>query len=330
MNYILFLCFIVSFLATFLIIPYWIKRAKKAELIGRDVHKKGNGKVAELGGICVITGFVFGLLLYIAIQTFYFKNISKSLAIMGVLSSVLIITVIGLIDDILGWKIGLRQYQKPILTVAASLPIVVLGLGHTVVGIPFFGFMDLGFFYIFLLIPVAIVGASNGFNMIAGYNGLEAGMGIIILSSMGFIAWLRGISWISMLAFIMVFALLAFWFYNKNPAKIFPGDTLTYSVGALIGIIAVLGDMSKIGLVLFIPYLIELPLKLRGKLQKESFGKLLKDGSLDVPYKKFYGLEHIIIRILKKIKGKVYENNVVYSLYLFELILVMFVFIFMV
>jgi len=330
MNYLLFLCFAMSFLVTFFIIPYWIKRAKKAGLVGKDIHKKKDIKVAELGGVCVITGFIFGLLTYIAIQTFYFENISKSLAIMGVLSSILIITIIGLIDDILGWKIGLRQYQKPILTLVASLPIIVLGLGHTIIGIPFLGSMDLDLFYIFVLIPLAIVGTSNGFNMIAGYNGLEAGMGILILSTMGFIAWLRGISWIAMLAFIMVFALMAFWIYNKKPAKIFPGDTLTYSVGALIGIIAIFGDISKIGLVLFIPYLIELPLKLRGKLQKESFAKVLNDGSLDVPYEKFYGLEHIAIFLLKKIKNKVYENDVVYSLYFLEIVLIAFVFIFMV
>ncbi len=50
----------------------------------------------------------------------------------------------------------------------------------------------------------------------------------------------------------MVGALLAFLWFNWYPAKVFPGDTLTYSVGALVACIAILGDMEKIAVILFI------------------------------------------------------------------------------
>jgi len=75
----------------------------------------------------------------------------------------------------------------------------------------------------------------------------------------------------------------------------------------------------------FIPYILETGLKLRGKLRKQSFGKVQEDGTLDVPYEKFYGLEHIAIYVLKKIKksGKVYEKEVVYIVNLFQIIIIL-------
>ncbi|MBI4155143.1 glycosyl transferase family 4 [Candidatus Woesearchaeota archaeon] len=318
---ILFIPLIISFLTTLIAIPFWIKRAKKAVLVGKDMHKLDKRQVAEIGGIPVIFGFILGLLSYIALSTFYFKNLSRSLEIMALLSAVLIIALMGLIDDILGWKIGLRQYQKPLFTLLGALPIIVINAGHSRMVLPFIGPVDFGLLYPFLLIPLGIVGASNGFNMIGGYNGLESGLGIIILSTLGFIAWKAGVSWMAVIALVMVFALLAFYFFNRYPSKIFPGNMLTYSVGALIACIAILVNTEKAALILFIPYFIELILKLRGKLQIESFATLDKEGNLIVPQKKLYGIEHLTILLLSKVKNKVTELNVVLSIYSFEIVL---------
>ena len=122
----------------------------------------------------------------------------------------------------------------------------------------------------------------------------------------------------------MVSSLLAFYFFNKNPSKIFPGDIMTYSVGALIASITIIGNIEKIAVFFFIPYIIEVILKLRGKLKKHSFAKVKEDGSLDEPYEKIYGVEHLAIRILKKIKssGKVYENEVVYIINGFQALVI--------
>lgn len=318
---ILFIPLIISFLATLIATPFWIQRAKKVGLIGKDMHRLDKPEVAEVGGIPVLFGFILGLLSYIALSTFYFKNISRSLQIMSLLSAILIIALMGLIDDILGWKIGLRQYQKPILTLLGALPIIVINAGHSRMVLPFIGPIDFGLLYPLLLIPIGIVGASNGFNMIGGYNGLESGLGIIILSALGFIAWQAGVAWIAVISLAMVFALLAFYIFNKSPAKIFPGNMLTYSIGALIACIAILANTEKAALILFTPYFIEFFLKLRGLMQIESFASLNPDGSLSLPEKKLYGIEHLAILILSKIKTKVTELNVVFSLYFLEIIL---------
>lgn len=321
MEYILLSSFAISFLATLIITPYWIIRARKAGLVGIDVHKFDQRKIAEIGGIAVAVGFVFGVLSYIAIKTFYLGSDEVINPILATLSTVLIITLVGLIDDILGWKIGLRQWQKPFLTLVAALPIMVINAGHSTMAFPLIGEINLGFLYPLFIIPLAIVGASNGFNMLAGYNGLEAGMGVIILSALGFIAWQQGIGYVAVVALCMVSALLAFLIFNRYPSKIFPGDTLTYSVGAVIACIAILGNMERAAVILFIPYFIEFFLKLRGLMQKESFAKVNSDNSLEPRYNKIYGLEHFMVFLLQKVKRKVYEMDVVYSLYIVELIL---------
>jgi len=211
-----------------------------------------------------------------------------------------------------------------LLSVLISLPIVVINAGHSVITLPFMGKVNVGIVYPFILVPLGIVGASNGFNIIAGYNGLEAGMGIIILSALGIMSYSMGNLWVAVIAFCMVAALLAFLLFNRYPARVFPGDTLTYSVGALIAIIVIIGNIEKFGLMLFSLFIIEGFLKARGKFQKESFAKVLKDGSLVNQYDKWYGLEHIAVSLLGKMKNKVYEYEVVFVLWLAQLIVSVF------
>ena len=222
MKLIFFICFVISFITTLLIIPYWIKRAKQVNLTAKDMNKYEKPEVVEMGGLSVIIGFLLGILLLIAIEMFYFKSLERALQTMALLSSLLILTIIGLIDDILGWKIGLKQYQKPLLTLLAALPIIVINAGNSIISIPLVGRIDIGLFYPFLFIPIFIVFFSNAFNMLAGYNGLETSLGAIILATLGFIAWRSGYGWVAVIAIGMVASLIAFFFYNKFPAKIFP------------------------------------------------------------------------------------------------------------
>lgn len=321
MEYILFLPVGLSFIATVLLIPWWIKHAKKIGLTGKDVHKLDKRDVVEAGGITVVAGFAVGILAYVGLHVFYFQNTSKSLQIMAVLTSILLVAIIGLIDDILGWKKGLKQWQKPLLTLVAALPIIAINAGHKGVWLPFFGKTYLGLFFLVVLIPIGIMGASNAFNMLAGFNGLEAGLGGLILITLGYISYINKITWVAVISLIFVVALFAFWLFNRYPARIFPGDTLTYTTGVMIAVVAIVGNIEKFALFLFIPYFLEFVLKARGKFKKESFAEVQKDESLKLK-DGIYGLEHIAIKLLSKIKKKVYENDVVHLIYLFEIILI--------
>jgi len=283
--------------------------------------------VAGSGGIIVVIGAIIGIFLYIAIQTFYFKSSDTILVeIFAMASTLLLVSGIGLIDDLFGWKKGgLSIRSRIILVLLSAIPLMVINVGEsTMAGI------NLGILFPLIIIPLGIVGATTTFNFLAGFNGLEARQGIILLSAMGIVTYLTGNAWLSVVALCLVASLLAFYIFNANPAKVFPGDALTYAIGASIACIAILGNIEKIALFFFIPYFIETILKVRGKLKKQSFGKPNKDGSLELPYDKIYGLEHLAILLLKKIKPskKVYENDVVLAINIFQILIVFLGFIF--
>jgi UDP-N-acetylglucosamine--dolichyl-phosphate N-acetylglucosaminephosphotransferase len=156
---------------------------------------------------------------------------------------------------------------------------------------------------------------------LAGYNGLEASQGMILLTGLAIVTFMTGNPWLSVLSMCAVAALFAFYFFNKYPATVFPGDTLTYPIGALIGCIAILGNIEKIAIFFFIPYILEFILKARGKLKKESFSVIQKDGSLKLK-EGIYGLEHVAIWLLRKVKGKAYEWEVPLVINAFQILVI--------
>lgn len=166
MEHLIIICVIISFFATWIVTRKWICKAPEVGLLGFDMNKRGLPKVAEMGGIGVLFGFGLSMLIYIGIVTFWL-NKPNYVSILAVLCTVLITSIIGIMDDLLGWKRGLRQWQKPIFTLFAALPVVVVNEGQSVMNMPLMGPVDWGVLYPLLIVPIGIVGASNAYNMIA-------------------------------------------------------------------------------------------------------------------------------------------------------------------
>lgn len=328
MDPLIILAIFIGFFCTYLVLPYWIKGAKLNGMVGKNMHSLTKESVAEGGGLIVLGGFSISILLYIAMNIFLFESGNNTLiSIFALLSTILIASIIGIIDDLLGWKKGLSKRLRLFMILFAAIPLMAINAGTSIISLPFFDTINLGLLYPLLIIPLGIVGATTTFNFIAGYNGLEAGQGMIILIGLSIATYLTGNAWLSVIALSMVASLAGFYIFNTYPAKVFPGDILTYSVGALIAGIAVLGNIERIALLFFLPYIIEVGLKARGKLKKESFAKLNTEGGLEPPYSKIYGIEHIALRILKKIKKDkpVHETDVVLTINFFQAIIVVIV-----
>lgn len=318
---------VLSFLFVLVCLPYWIRRSLQHDLVILDAQKFPAKRVAYLGGIVVVFGAVVGVLFYVAAHTFLYNNEGNLTVLLAGVCSILGALVIGVVDDLLGERIGLRQYQKPILCLFASLPLVVVNAGVSLMYVPFFGPVAFGLLYPFLLVPVGVSGAANGFNILAGVNGLEAGLGVIILTTLGFVCWVSGSSAGAIVAFCMVAAILPFLFFNWFPARILPGNGFTYAVGASIAVVAIVGNVERSALILFIPYFFECFLKLRGLFQKESLARVLPDGSLVNQYSKWYSLNHVVIGFLRSIKGRALEWEVAMVLCSVELFLAGIVFV---
>lgn len=306
-----------SFLVTFAAMPTWIKRAFESGFTGKDVHKRER-EVAELGGIVVILGTVVALLVYIALETFYFRGESL-IFFLAAMATILIAALIGMTDDILGWRIGLSQREKVLLTFFVPAPMVVINAGTSTMKFPILGGVELGLLYPFIIVPLGIIGATNGFNMLAGYNGLEAGLGVIILSALGFMALQVDAVPAVVIAVCFVGALLAFLYFNKYPSKIFPGDTLTYPLGAGIATVAILANIERFAAMLFFLYYLEFILKARGRFNPVWEASIQDDGSLAVS-KGWYTLPHVSITILRRLKGSAREYEAVSLILAFQLL----------
>ena len=305
MEYFLPLAMMISFLAVYLLSPVAKKFLYAVGIVGLDLHKKNRPKISSGGGIIVAFGILTGLFLYIGLETFLGQNNFGVEEFLAVTSSILIVTFVGFLDDLnvksrptktkegKDIRVGIPQKIKPLLTLFAAIPLIVVNAGQTTITIPFVGQTNVGLLYPFLLVPIGMVGATNMINMLGGFNGSEAGMAIIYTSALGIYAFLSQSSAFPIL-FITLASLLGFIKYNWHPAKILPGDSLTYLLGSVVATSVIVGNIELAGVVILFPFFIEGLLKARKKFDATSLGKLRSDGKLDPPYgNKIYSWTHL-------------------------------------
>jgi UDP-N-acetylglucosamine--dolichyl-phosphate N-acetylglucosaminephosphotransferase len=301
----------VSFAFTYIMTPWLIPRLVKAGIAGRDMNKPGRRKVPEMGGFAITGGFVVGVLLAIALTTFHLINVEMNLSyVLACLSTILVMALIGVIDDLF----IMDQKVKALLPVFAALPLVAVKAGVTSMELPLLGLVDFGVLYPLVLIPIAITGASNATNMLAGFNGLEAGLGVVMCSTVGLVALLLGRVEAVVVVFAMLGALLAFLRYNWYPARILIGDVGTLTVGAVVAAAVIVGNIEKVGVILIAPFFVELYLKARSRFQAESWCKV-EDGKLVCGDKnEVYGLGRLVMYLY----GGVSEQRLVLTVILLE------------
>ncbi|MCD6403835.1 MAG: UDP-N-acetylglucosamine--dolichyl-phosphate N-acetylglucosaminephosphotransferase [Nanoarchaeota archaeon] len=303
---ILLICALVAFFSTLFITPRFSKFLRAIGAVGIDVHKRDKRKVPEMGGPVVLFGFLAGSFLFLWAQVFLFGR-REVVDVLAVISTALITTLIGMIDDLgvllkkrEGFKrIGLKQWQKPLLTLPAAVPLMAIMAGNPNISLPFIGSVNVGLLYPLFLVPIGIVGATNAYNLLGGLNGVEAGMGFVILVSLGVFALNIGEIDAGAIALISAFSVLAFLYYNWYPAKIFPGDSFTYLIGSLVASVAIIGNFEKFAVFCFIPWIIEFFLKARTKFKAQCFGELQEDGTLR-PKEGIKSLTHLFMRNLRE------------------------------
>lgn len=317
--------FFLSLLTSLFLTKSLIQFFEKNNIIALDLHKRRNPKIANSGGIPVSLSLMIGLMLFIAIQTFVFSITDQMVYLFASVLTILLITIIGFFDDLNRSEVivgkrkirkGLKKWQKPLFTIPAAIPLMVVSAGVTTMDIPFIGSVNFGIFYPLLLIPLGVVGAANVINLLGGFNGSEAGMGVIYCLSLGIYALLHNELVSAAIFLSTVGALIAFLKYNWFPGKILSGDSLTYCLGAVVASGVIVGNMERAGIIVMTPFIIELLLKLRSKFKASCLGNLRKDGKLDSAYgKKIYSWTHIIMNL-----GKLTEKQISIILILIEVI----------
>ncbi len=276
----------VAFLMTFLVLPWLIPKMKARGIVGRDLNKPNRPEVAEMGGIAVVIGFFAGVSMLLALD-----GVTDLMLLNVSLAVVLGAAFVGMIDDLF----ELQQRQKAFFPFLLALP---LGAAlDPVVFVPYLGNIDFSVLMI-LAAPFAITCAANAGNMLEGFNGLGAGLGIIMSSTLVVLALhhdrLDGVY----LLVPLIGGLLAFLWYNKFPSRIFPGDVLMLFMGATIAVSGMISQLYIQTTIVFLPMIIEFFLKLRGSFEAENYCSALEDGHLEY-HGRVESLTHVFMMKMK-------------------------------
>src|SRR2546429_457151 len=260
----------VSFVASWLFLPWLIRSLRGTTLVGKDLNKPHAPLIPEMGGIGVILGFYVGVGV---LSAFAVPSASPAL-FFAAMSACLGAGLVGLMDDMF----RLRKRSKAILPFVLALPLgaVVYEAKNTVLlGVAIGLLME-------VMVPLGVTSASNAADMLEGFNGLGAGLGIIMTSSLIVLAMIVGAQEGLFLLFPLLGALAAFLWFNRYPARVFPGDSMTLFTGATIACAAIISSPSlkTFGALLFVPMIAEFVLKFRGHFQGENYGKVRPDGRL--------------------------------------------------
>ncbi|MEX2680253.1 MAG: hypothetical protein Q6373_001515 [Candidatus Sigynarchaeota archaeon] len=253
--YVIVISVAASFVVTFLLLPKQIRFMHKINWVGHDIHKSAKPAVAESGGISVFAGIVVGLVTIIIMMP------GHALVTVAALVSICAAAAIGFLDD----KYRLSAWKKIVSVIFAAIPMTALYLAPMagfplpiiIKGdppVPFAGFLRVSLLYA-IFIPGFLAVLMNVTNMLEGYNGQGSGTSIFVTLALIAGAVINNFDNALMLALPLLGALVAFFHYNRYPAKVFPGDIGTLTIGMAFGCIAIVGSMELALIVAIIPHI---------------------------------------------------------------------------
>ena len=295
----------------------------------RDFHKRDKPLLPWSAGIPVVVGLMVGVLIFVFFAVFVFNDSSSLIELFAGMTTIMIAVFVGFLDDLNVREtkirnydyeneqkryvtgLSLRRWVKPLLTLPAAIPLMVINAGHSTAILPWIGSVDLGLYYPLLIVPIGVVVGTNMINMTGGYNGLEAGMGAVYTLTLGIFALTHGAPSAAVI-FISAFgALLGVLRFNFFPARILSGDSLQYLLGAVLVTGAVLGDMQKVTAVAVLPLIVNAAYKVYLRFFKLKFfpgelGVLQRNGTIRSKYNRSYTIINLLLR-----KGRFTERQIV-------------------
>jgi UDP-N-acetylglucosamine--dolichyl-phosphate N-acetylglucosaminephosphotransferase len=262
-----FALFVVAFLVTYFAMPSLISALKKERITGRDMHRPGAPEIPRMGGIGLFAGFAAAMTLSGVLPLDY--RLLFAIFLSGTLA-----VLAGSVDDLF----TLGKVPLVALTFVLSLPVLTFRAGSTLVYLTPFGPRDFGLFFWFL-VPLAFAFLMNGVNIYAGFNGLEAGLGIVSALSLGVCALIYGSLESAVALLSLAGALLAFLKWNWHPAKVFIGGSGTFLLGAVLASSIISGSIKVVGMIVLFPYVVNFILRGMDRFTW-SVGKTLPDGKV--------------------------------------------------
>ncbi|EUJ45154.1 phospho-N-acetylmuramoyl-pentapeptide-transferase [Paenilisteria rocourtiae] len=255
--------FAMAFIITVIGVPLFIPFLQKLKF-GQSIREEGPQSHLKKSGTPTMGGLVFLLAMIISFVIMTLIGGWFGVETLLLLIPLVLFGALGFLDDYIKvvkkQNLGLRSKQKFLGQVAISILFYCVyhwnGYPDTLT-IPFTSMeINLGWFFLIFII-FWLVGFSNAVNLTDGLDGLVSGLSVIAFGAFGIIAIFQNESIIAMFCFAIVGAMLGFLLFNKNPAKIFMGDTGSLALGGAIAAISILLKQEWMLLLIGLVFVIE-------------------------------------------------------------------------
>jgi phospho-N-acetylmuramoyl-pentapeptide-transferase len=234
--------------------------------IGKTIRVEGPERhytkfgTPTMGGVLFILPVLLLTVLMNAGYLFGMRVLGRSIAVpLGVMVG---FAILGAIDDWEGMRgsrkgLGMRARTKFLMQVLMAT-IIAFTL-YYVLDVPQLflpgikGEIQLGVWYIPIAIFV-IVSITNAVNFTDGLDGLAGLIAATAFVTYGGISLMQGQIYLARFCFTLVGALFGFLWFNVHPAQLFMGDTGSLSLGATLGVVALMtGQWAILTVVAIIP-----------------------------------------------------------------------------
>lgn len=212
----------IALFCTWWIHPYILKVAITKNIVDNpDARKLQRVPVPVLGGLNVVFGVLTGVMAFNLFGNFY--------DLFPVFASIIIILIIGLMDDMISLTPRVRFVVEIILVL-----FLIFTTGYQIND--FHGLWGLQEVPLYLSVPltvVASVGIINAINLIDGVDGYSSGYSIVSCALFGVMFYALDNIRMVTLAAIVATSLIPFFFHNVfgKHSKMFIGDAGTLSLG---------------------------------------------------------------------------------------------------
>lgn len=254
------LAFLIAFAFVLLLEPLFIRKLRELGVKGQPIrddgpqehnHKQGT---PTMGGMVIVAAVAFVTLLLADLTNIY---VWISLVVMCTYAA------LGFVDD---WRKVTQQNSRGLseraklgwqflIAGVAGLLLVIIGYS-TGLSVPFLPDLSfrMGLFFIPFMMLV-VVGTSNAVNLTDGLDGLAIGPVLTVSATYALFAYvsghvkiaaylgiphIAGAGELSIVLSAILAAGLGFLWYNSFPAQVFMGDIGALSLGAVLGVIAVI------------------------------------------------------------------------------------------
>ncbi|MEK7662395.1 MAG: hypothetical protein AAB355_02810 [Patescibacteria group bacterium] len=238
----------------------------------KKIHnEKGELNTPRIGGVIIWLSASITILIFFVISKLFSTDLTEKMNFLSrnqtllPFFSLIAAALIGISDDLLqifgkgSYAKDSRVYRKIKVATIISIGLIIgwwffYKLGVSYITVPFYGYLDLGYFFIpfFIIVMLAVFSSS----VIDGIDGLSGGILASIFGAYSGIAFFNNQIDLAAFCAVITGSILVFLWFNIPPARFYMGETGMLGLTVTLSVIAFLTDTVLILPIIAFPLVI--------------------------------------------------------------------------